>query len=144
MRTTFSTIGIAIVCSVVTFGQTPPPKPEQSAAKPDSPITVTGCVAPATTAGQFQLTNATMASLTGQERKSDTATAKTGETYMLTGGENLKAHVGHKVEVTGIMAKATGQDRAAQKPPTDPAMSASAVRGTLAVTNVKMVAATCP
>jgi hypothetical protein len=140
-------MSMVIVCSVVTFGQTAGTKPEQSAAKPDNPITVVGCVAPGTAAGQFQLTNATMASAMAQERKSDTAKANTGETYMLTGGENLKAHVGHKVEVTGTLARAIGQDRAAQKsekPSTEAMPSAAMVRGTLAVTNVKMVSTTCP
>ena len=99
-------------------------------------ITVTGCVA-AGPADQFQLTNATMGSAAAEKDKPSADKPKLGlATYNLAGGTNLKAHVGHKVEVTGSIAK---PDAAAAKP-----AGADAPRGTLNVSNVKMVSSTCP
>ena len=143
MRTTLSALGLAIVCSVA-LGAQGAGTPDQPGKKPDAPITVVGCVATATEPGQFQLTNAMMASPMGQEKMSDKAKAAAGDTYMLSGGE-LKPHVGHKVEVTGTLTPAKGQ--AGEKPPAageKPAAPSAMTRGTLAVTAVKMVSATCP
>src|SRR5579872_6215596 len=55
-------------------------------------ITVTGCVAAGSESGHYILTNGMMAG------------DATGKSYDLTGGQ-LKAHVGHKVEVTGIWTR---------------------------------------
>jgi hypothetical protein len=107
--------------------------------KPDAgSITLTGCVAPGAGADQFQLTNATMGSAPAEKEKTSTDKPKMalGATYNLVGGTNLKPHVGHKVEVTGTLAKAD----AAAKPSPGGAMPA----GSLNVNNVKMVSSTCP
>ena len=108
--------------------------------KPDAgSITVSGCVAPGAGADQFQLTNATMATAAVDKEKApgDQPKMGLGATYNLVGGTNLKAHVGHRVEITGTMAK---PDTAAAKPPAGGAMPA----GTLNVGNVKMVSTSCP
>jgi hypothetical protein len=106
--------------------------------KPDAgSITVTGCVAPGSAADQFQLTNATLgAAPPAAEKASDKPKLGLGASYNLVGGTNLKAHVGHKVEVTGTMAK---PDAAAK-----PAPGGTAPAGTLNVSDVKMVSTSCP
>lgn len=58
--------------------------------KMTKPITVTGCVAAGKDAEHFVLTDAVPAG------------EKTGKSYDLMGGD-LKAHLGHKVEVTGTL-----------------------------------------
>jgi len=95
-------------------------------------MTVSGCVAAGAGPDQFQLTNATMAT-PAAEKAGD---KPKGVTYNLVGGQNLKAHVGHRVEVTGMLAK---PDPAAAKP-----AAGGDVRGTLNVKDVKMVSTTCP
>jgi hypothetical protein len=66
--------------------------------------------------------------------------------YELVGGTNLKAHVGHKVEVTGTMAKmdagamAKTGTMAKDKMPSDQDMQSMKLN----VASVKMVSATCP
>lgn len=73
-------------------------------------VAVTGCVA--VNSGHYMLTNGMMAGETA------------GKSYDLVGG-NLKAHVGHKVTVTGrVQPMAMG-------------------KGSLRVTTVKMLAASC-
>ena len=106
--------------------------------KPDaSSITVTGCVAPGSGADQFQLTNATLGTAPpATEKAGEKPKMGLGATYNLMGGTNLKAHVGHKVEVTGTMAK---PDTSAK-----PATGGTAPAGTINVSNVKMVSASCP
>lgn len=106
--------------------------------KPDAgSITVTGCVAPGSGADQFQLTNATLgAAPPAAEKAGDKPKLGLGATYNLVGGTNLKAHVGHKVEVTGTM----GKPDAAGKP----APGGAAPAGTLNVSDVKMVSTSCP
>ncbi len=89
------------------------------------PITVTGCVAAGAKAGQYVLNNGTLAG---------DATAKS---YSLSGGQ-LKAHVGHKVAVTGTLkAAAMPKDHKMSKE------AMAAMPGVLQVKTVKMVAATC-
>ena len=65
--------------------------------------------------------------------------------YDLMGGE-LKAHVGHKVEVTGSAdAKKMDKDKMSKdKMMEKDKMGMSEAHGTLHVQSVKMIAATCP
>lgn len=151
MRRIISAVCMAALGAAVVAAQgagTPDQTGKPAQAGKSQTTTVVGCVAPGTGVGQFQLTNATMASAAGTERKSEAGAANAGATYMLTGGENLKAHVGHKVEVTGDLTRMTGQDRAGAKAAEGAKPSAGAagadVRGTIAVSNVKMVSTTCP
>ncbi len=90
----------------------------------DKSTTVTGCVATATEAGHYMLNNGMLA---GQ---------KTGKTYDLV-GEDMKAHVGHKVAVTGTV------EAASMKGKTMTPKGMSAMHSTLHITSVKMIAASC-
>jgi hypothetical protein len=92
---------------------TQPAKADKMAKEPKAAATAyTGCVAEGTKKGSYVLNDATA---TGSTDKAN---------YDLKGG-SLKAHVGHKVEVTGAVTKpATGNS-------------------VLAVKKVKMVAASC-
>ena len=102
-------------------------------------VTVTGCVAE--TGGHFMLNNATMADAAGAPMS-----------YTLTGG-TLKPHVGHKVEVTGTvkpMSKdSMSKDSMSKDKPADKMAKPDAKKedmaaaGTIAVKDLKMVAASC-
>jgi hypothetical protein len=88
---------------------------------------VTGCVAAGADADHFMLNDAMMAS------KGDDKAMKPDMkplSYALTGGD-IKPHVGHKVEVTGTMAKPKAGDAMAKD-----------MHG-LNVKSVKMLAPTC-
>ena len=101
--------------------------------KMGKPMMVTGCVAAGSETGHYMLTNGMMAGDT------------TGKSYDLMGGE-LKAHVGHKVEVTGTMdGGKMGKDKMMDKDKmTKDKMAMSDMHTALHVTSVKMIAATCP
>ena len=89
-------------------------------------VAVTGCVAEAD--GKYMLNNATMADQT------------TPMSYALSGG-TLKPHVGHKVEVTGMMKPMdTKKDTMSKDKMAKPDMAAA---GTLTVKDLKMIAASC-
>lgn len=125
----------------------------------DAPMTVSGCVAQGAGTDQFTLTHATMANMGKMDSgamKSDTAKPAT-MTYELDGGTNLKAHLGHKVDVTGTMDKKAMDHGAMAKPgaPADKMASTDKdkagamahtgmMAGKIKVTAVKMVSATCP
>ena len=109
---------------------------------------LTGCVAESGEAGHYLLTNAMM---TGDHLSSTTGTAgmegsvkdasmEHGLRYELK-GENLKAHVGHKVEVTG-----TTNDGKTNKKDTNGSITGGTKDGpaTLTVKSVKMLSTTCP
>ena len=110
-------------------------------------VNVTGCVAGGTAAGRYILTDA---SISGDDFTSSVGTAgkESAEkdvsielpSYALEGG-NLRAHVGHKVEVTGIPgdAKLNSRDTLAWSPG-----SSTHEKTTLTVKSVKMISATCP
>lgn len=111
-------------------------------------VNVTGCVAGGTAAGRYILTDA---SISGDDFTSSVGTAgkegaekdvsiEHGPSYALEGG-NLRAHVGHQVEVTGIPgdAKLNSRDTLASSPG-----SSTHEKATLTVKAAKMISATCP
>jgi hypothetical protein len=134
-----------VACCTATLAQVP--DPAKQAPKPmqgltSGAVTVSGCVAEGTPAGHFMLNNAMV--MPGAAKKEGTpAMPTTGEksmaaSYMLVGGENLKAHVGHKVEVTGTLgAPAKMEEKTATGAKE---MKAPELR----VQSVKMVSTTCP
>ncbi len=103
------------------------------------PSTITGCVAQS--GALYRLNQAIIGTdpdVDTQARPSPEGTPKI-LSYALVGAD-LKAHLGHKVEVTGTLTSdRTSKDAAAMKeiPGMKPA-------GTLTVKSVKMVAETCP
>ena len=106
--------------------------------KMGKPMMVTGCVAAGSEAGHYMLTNGMMAG--------DTM----GKSYDLMGGE-LKAHVGHKVEITGTMddGKMMGKDKMSKDKMSGDKMDKdkmgmAEMHSGLHVKSVKMLAATCP
>lgn len=107
-------------------------------------ITVTGCVAAGKDADHLTLTDAVM---TGE---------KTSKSYDLMGGD-LKAHLGHKVAITGTLDAMTmaGKDKMAMGKDKMPMKkgehgmakdktAATEPHTMLHVTSVKMIAASCP
>ena len=104
------------------------------------PMTVSGCVAEKD--GHYMLENAMMA---GDMKAMPAGDAK-AMSYHLTGGA-LKAHVGHKVEITGSMNPkmgTMGKGKMMDKDKMDKdKMGASDDHGTLTVKSVKMISTTC-
>ena len=131
-------LSLAAICGTALLSAQAPPA--AAGQKPDHSVTVTGCVAPGSGTGQFILTNAvTMQPVAEKEKMPPGRTM----TYMLVGGTDLKAHVGHKIEVMGMLAKPGVPPSSSAKP--DPGASASKdTGGTVTVASVKMVSATCP
>src|SRR5262245_39551631 len=144
MKRLIGAMCVAMACSVgVAFAQydKPQSKDQDKTAKADT-VTITGCVADKDAKGHYMLNNAASAS----NPTSTTAPAPTtvASSYVLTGGGDLKAHVGHKVEITGTI------DQAKMQKPADTATGTSgstadksANADTLKVKSVKMVAETC-
>ena len=102
-------------------------------------MAVTGCVAAGSETGHYMLTNATMGDMTAQS-------------YDLIGGD-LKAHLGHKVEVTASMGtgkpmakgKMMGKDKMEKgEAAGEHKMGTAEAHSALQVKSVKMIAATCP
>lgn len=115
-------------------------------------VMVTGCVADKDSMGHYMLNNAMMS---GTMPESTAGSMAPMMSYMLSGGD-LKAHVGHKVEVTGIVEKAKAGKMDHQmdgkmkddKTMADHKMDGKMMDGkmmsdTLKVKSVKMLAASC-
>ena len=105
------------------------------------PSTVTGCVA--RSGALYRLDHAIIAVDTDVDTQNRPGTEASPTpkmmSYILTGGE-VKAHVGHKVEVTGTMST----DKASKETVGIKDAPGMTVAGTLNVRSVKMVSATCP
>ncbi len=147
-------LGIGVLLSA-TSGATGTGQMDKGMMK-DGSMTVAGCVAAGKEAGRYMLTNAMMAGMMDKEMmdkgKMDKDKMQPGMgghmmAYELVGGD-LKAHMGHKVEVTGTMSKSDmekmdkmrkmGMERMAGT--SDKDMQALKLN----VTSVKRVSATCP
>jgi len=143
-----SVIAMGCTIAVAAQGGMAAPASQDKMASKDAAktVTATGCVAES--GGKYMLNNATMGDMAGAPM-----------TYAIT-GENFKPHVGHKIEVTGMMKpmskdmkKGTmGKDSMAKDSsmPKDSSMAKDpmakddmAMGGTLTVKSMKMVAATC-
>jgi len=118
-------------------------------------MTVTGCVMAGKDSGMFMLTNAMSMAMMDkpmmdqEKMKSDRMQKDMMMSYELVGGTNLKAHLGHKVEVMGTMAKMDMDNMMKMKKmdqmAKDKMMSDKDMKAMkLNVTSVKMVSATCP
>ena len=115
----------------------------------DKPVTVTGCVAEGAS-GRYTLTNAQMtgtmasspttAGTAGTQTTEKSASMEHSASYQLKGGD-LKAHVGHKVEVTGTTSDDKRTDKTANVGTTD---ATKDMLSTLTVKSVKMLSTTCP
>ena len=141
--------GFVAGCTVVAISaQTP--STERSNAEQDlkkNTVTVIGCVAGE--AGHYSLTNATMkpgptstTGTAGSLSSQDSQTGHNGELgmmYDLKGAEDLKQHVGHKVEVTGTSSPVMKNDD--DRSSTERSAQSHA---TLTATSVKMLSTTCP
>jgi hypothetical protein len=113
-------------------------------------VTVTGCVATGSGAGSYTLTNAAISSAMADKAsmakdkampmEKDTMAAHHAMSYSLMGGDDLAAHVGHKVAVTGTVAK----DTADAKPMPEAHDKMAMKTATLNVASDKMISATCP
>ncbi len=116
-------------------------QPSRAAAKDASkPITVVGCVAQS--GASYRLDHAivpTDPDVDAQNRPG-TEARPTPEmvSYLLTGSD-VKAHLGHKVEVAGTLSNQTSKDLEGSK-----AAPRMKLVGTLNVTSVKMVGVACP
>ena len=97
-------------------------------------VMVTGCVADKDSMGHYMLNNAATSAMPA----TTTGSSAPMMSYALSGGD-LKPHVGHKVEVTGMVEKAK-MDKAGEKKMDGKMMMMS---DTLKVKSVKMLADTC-
>jgi hypothetical protein len=150
MKPMMWTLSFAVACTVTAAAQTPAADQPSDKMMKGEPVTLTGCVAETTT-GQFSLTNAKMAGKMGADNMpTDKAPADSMHpadlTYQLSGSTDLKPHVGHKVEVTGSLGKLEkGPTGAMDKDaPATAGAKAMTKAGTLSVTSMKMISATCP
>ena len=171
MKRTIAVMCVTLACNAgaSVFAQMPK---EQMGKKPmmkDHEMTVSGCVAAGKDAGEYMLTSAMMMGAADHQMGKDpmnkdqmgkdhmTKPATSGEhmamsgehmmSYQLVGGD-LKAHLGHKVEVMGTMSRMDmermGKMDKMDQMAKDKAMSDKAMKAMkLNVTSVKMIAATC-
>jgi hypothetical protein len=104
---TILAIGMLSVSTTVAAQQADP----KAAAKNDDlkPVTVVGCLQTGAQANQFVL--AATADAMAKGVAVATSGAVPNVTYLLSGGSNLAAHVGHRVEITG---RTSGRARKAE------------------------------
>ena len=146
MKRLISAAVCAAVCSVASAGAQSMGKDKMANMDkaPKGAVMVTGCVALGSMADHYMLTNATMShgamgkDATGMNK--DAMGSDHAMSYALAGGD-LKAHVGHKVEVTGAIAKPG--DMGKMKGKDSMAKSDMAKTSTLKVQSVKMLSESC-
>ena len=133
-------ICFTMVCSLalVLYAQAPPPGHTPSEGK--GSMTLTGCLKAGSEPDTFILSNVSGGGTEAAQRTAPGELARTDVSYKLKADSNvkLKDHVGHKVEVTGTIAKGM----------TDTAPSSTDKPGAdmakLKVTSIKHVSPSCP
>lgn len=112
----YTTFAAALLCTAALSAQSTMDKDKgimgkDRKMKDDGMMTVTGCVAQGADATHFNLTHATSSAMpmgkmgSDSTMKSDSGMKPEEMIYALDGGTNLKAHLGHKIEVSGTMDK---------------------------------------
>ena len=158
MKRMFVTLGTVMMCSAALMAQSMDKDKAQMDSKmmKDGVVMVTGCVAQGADMKQYKLTNAMLSpspmGTTGSDAamKSDKPSADMAMWYELDGGD-LKAHLGHKVEVSGTMDKKAMMDHdkmdksgtMGDKDKMDPMAHKDMMAGKIKVKSVKMLSATC-
>jgi hypothetical protein len=142
-------VSLGLVAGLVGLSAQTPPVDKTDRAINDKPVTVTGCVAEVASGG-YALTNAqvtgalasapTTAGTAGTQSTEKSASMEHSASYQLKGGD-LKAHVGHRVEVTGTTSDDKRTDKSANVGTTDETKD---MPSTLTVKSVKMLSTTCP
>ena len=142
-------VSLGLVAGLVGLSAQTPPVDKTDRATNDKPVTVTGCVAEGASA-IYTLTNAqvtaplasapTTAGTAGTQSTEKSASMEHSASYQLKGGD-LKAHVGHRVEVTGTTTDDKRTDKSANVGTTDTTKDMPSI---LTVKSVKMLSPTCP
>jgi hypothetical protein len=146
-------IAVIYIALVSNQGAVAAQSTQRAPADADKEITVTGCLAQGADATHYSLLKATPPQTVGTTG----ATATTGSTaapgtevltvtYDLVGGTDLKAHLGHKVEVTGTAippSAAKTTDTAKEPAPRNAMGRGSEFQGAMNVKSVKMIASSC-
>ncbi len=149
MKRMISAVCVATVCSVAAAGAQSMDKDKMANMDkmPKGTVMVTGCVAPGSMADHYMLNHAMMSkgamgkdAMTRDTMKKDAMGGDRAMSYMLSGGD-LKAHVGHKVEVTGTMMKSG--DMGKMKDKDSMVKPDMAKTSTLKVQSVKMLSDSC-
>ncbi len=168
MRTVLFAAAIAFAFAISASAQATNPQPtppEQKTTKTQKmsssgkAVTLTGCLREGDTPNSFQLDNVQMSGATSEKATKEHGTTGTppgmassemGIVRLVGAGNvNLKEHVGHTVQVTGLM---TGRGMAKEKPssPTSDTMGPTGTSGTpkpeehtLNVRSLKHVSETC-
>ena len=144
-RLKFATAAVLVAGSAVAFA------PRADAGSDKTTVTVNGCVAAGEKADHYLLTKAaitpavapTPTGTSGTATEAAPAALEALTSYELKGAD-IKAHLGHQVEVTGTISADVSSRRVTSATPTaDAATAASAPTATLDVKSVKMVATTC-
>ena len=141
--------GVVLGAQVGTADKPSDPKAAVSVTPATAVLTATGCIAKDAERGRYRLTNAEVVANTtpvatgtsGAPTLDAPSSMDQPTTYALY-GNNLKAHVGHRVEVTGTASRThvTDAKPTANEPPTPAFESGS----TIDVTSLKMLSTTCP
>ena len=145
-------ICFTMVCSLalVLYAQAPPPGQTPSEGK-DS-MTLTGCLKAGSEPDTFILTNVSGGGTAAAQTTTPGELARTDTSYKLTADSNIKLsdHVGHKVEVTGTLAKGMISSSSSSTS-SSTSSSASASSGhmgghmaKLKVSSIKHVSPSCP
>ena len=136
MRKVFTAIFLAGFVSAAVAAQAG--QQNMPAAKDQKPSTITGCVAQS--GARYRLDHAIVATDGDVDTQNRPATEASPTpkmmSYALVGGD-LKAHLGHKVELTGTISS----DKTSKEIAGVPGMK---IVGTLNVKSVKMISTTCP
>ena len=137
MRRLMMAVGCACAAGVVGLSAAQDHKMDKS--NMDKDMTVTGCVSQSSDVSHFMLTNAMMSGGMHGDMKGDMKAMS----FDLMGGD-LKAHVGHKVEVTGRMSQGRMKYKKSKDTTDKDKMGMGDKHGALTVKSVKMLSSTCP
>jgi hypothetical protein len=129
-KTTLCLVSVCVFALVIAAGTAK--SQTETSKSAGKTVSLTGCLQSGTDPGTFTLTNVTPSK----------GTAKGSETYQLTAasGVDLKEHVGHKVQISGMLEPSKSGTELARTEPGAASMGTHRVE----VKSVKEVSSSCP
>ena len=148
MRTRFTTLLLPLAVSLAMVVFAPAKSNPAGASEKGKSVKLTGCLESGSEPNTYMLKNVSMADSGSSGAPNEMARSESSFRLIAEGNVNLKDHVGHKVEVTGIESESSSESsmEGSESSASSPSSSSYGTSTTpeLKVSSIRHISTTCP